>query len=873
MLCTVGFYSYEGLCMYMAGRRRASSMMLVLLFLTSLFIGFSNAEEQETSLELSIIDDSSTMWFTGEESVEFQTLLTNPSTTDKILTTSSACEGSVFVYDETGDEVYSTSFDCSRSDSTITVLSSSMIVLDSIAWDFTETNGSKLESGTYTLSVDYPELSFTANKEIRIQSSTTLFEDFELHLKPVHMDGDYLNGSLFVAYFHYLGENPFDTSEISTCIIQVNYGSYQDASLPCFHGRNIIMPYEIVHIGFIQPDASFFTGQTSLNIHTPDNSLSSSILIDSTRSTNNQPWTVEVQNTLEGEQSTSQPIGLVLDLSHSDSSTHEIDFTSSCTTRLDVINEFGQSVYSSSTEAVCNEIDLTMVVEEGEHELIQLPLWWNVDNQQCVLPSGEYTLIASLPEYQMFDLQHIQLRQAEDLECGTNELLFEIQHEQTSQTNMKVIASLDDSNASSLRWRTPCAVQANILDEQANLVRMEMLVCDDFDGRLIHIPENPPHSFVIEFDLAMVDNTLASLENGDYTVEFVIPHQYTSSSAVELEWISDVFAQPEQIDDSPEPQQESEIIVGQWMGVKTTSGTCWMIGNEDEQLKLYDVSSSMSEWSPQANWIGTYEVLETILETEPCAPYDARSFVIINVIEETLSVEEQEDESVVPVTDVPEEELLSPVVTGAITVVVSTSLLGLLVAFILGNESLRIPTTAAGLWLFALVGKTHETSDGKYQRGRLIGYLTANPGCHFRALMAALEMSNGQITHHIRILEAEERIWRKEDGRLVRYYPYTSHLNPMTAIDDLPIPPLSPDPNSLQGKILNLLDEDGQLGDFPTQSELAKRLSKSQQLISHHLRTLQKYGLVEMRKMGIKNRYKLTKEAIFLLETNDDFAQ
>ena len=67
------------------------------------------------------------------------------------------------------------------------------------------------------------------------------------------------------------------------------------------------------------------------------------------------------------------------------------------------------------------------------------------------------------------------------------------------------------------------------------------------------------------------------------------------------------------------------------------------------------------------------------------------------------------------------------------------------------------------------------------------------------------------------------------------------------------------------------MDADGPMGEFPTQAELAKRLEKSQQLVSHHLRTLQKFGLVEKRKMGIKNRYKLTREAIFLLETNDDF--
>ena len=173
--------------------------------------------------------------------------------------------------------------------------------------------------------------------------------------------------------------------------------------------------------------------------------------------------------------------------------------------------------------------------------------------------------------------------------------------------------------------------------------------------------------------------------------------------------------------------------------------------------------------------------------------------------------------------------------------------------------------------MLALVGKTHETSDGRFQRGRLIGYLTANPGCHFRALMAALSMSNGQITHHLRLLENQELIWRINDGRFVRYYPLNNSLYPGMNPDDLPVPPLSPDPKSLQGKILTLLDDEHQVGEFPTQSELAKKLEKSQQLISHHLRTLQKYGLVEKRKMGIKNRYKLTKEALFLLETDIDY--
>ena len=120
-------------------------------------------------------------------------------------------------------------------------------------------------------------------------------------------------------------------------------------------------------------------------------------------------------------------------------------------------------------------------------------------------------------------------------------------------------------------------------------------------------------------------------------------------------------------------------------------------------------------------------------------------------------IEQQNEEEEVALT-VPEkqEAPLNPVVISVGVVVASSGILSLLVALIATNESWRIPTTTAGLWLLGLVGRTSETSDGRYQRGRLMGYLTANPGCHFRALMAALEMSNGQITHHLKILEDEE---------------------------------------------------------------------------------------------------------------------
>ena len=304
----------------------------------------------------------------------------------------------------------------------------------------------------------------------------------------------------------------------------------------------------------------------------------------------------------------------------------------------------------------------------------------------------------------------------------------------------------------------------------------------------------------------------------------------------------------------------------------TEQGTCWIIETPQEGQLLLS-KAALGSWMPQQGWTGTYDAVST--DAAPaCAMFQAPSIELLSIETEAAPAapaqsEEAAKETILQSSDEP----LIAIAPTLIMVVTTTSLLSLLVTIVLGNESIRIPSTAAGLWFLGMVGRTHETTDGRYQRGRLMGYLTANPGCHFRALMAALDMSNGQITHHLRILENEEVIWRRKDGRLVRYYPLTNTMSPAMSEEELPVPPLSPDPNSLQGKILTLLDADGPMGEFPTQAELAKRLEKSQQLVSHHLRTLQKFGLVEKRKMGIKNRYKLTREAIFLLETNDDFSR
>ena len=71
-----------------------------------------------------------------------------------------------------------------------------------------------------------------------------------------------------------------------------------------------------------------------------------------------------------------------------------------------------------------------------------------------------------------------------------------------------------------------------------------------------------------------------------------------------------------------------------------------------------------------------------------------------------------------------------------------------------------------------------------------------------------------------------------KDGRKVRYYP--ASIDSSVSDDDLPVPVLTPDPNSLQGQILQILDiHENEILNL-SQKELSDKLETSQQLVSYH---------------------------------------
>ena len=563
-------------------------------------------------------------------------------------------------------------------------------------------------------------------------------------------------------------------------------------------------------------------------------------------------------------------------MSNDGQDTVSLKFTDSCRAEMWIVDEAGDIMFDSRMLKNCNALELDYILDENEQVQFTLPDWTFTDLEGCEVASGDYTMVAEIPEFHLSSIQTIHYEKVTSTLCK-KPLSVEMMPEITSiEGGFDLVLEVSPLNDEvDLRWIGPCAVMITIIDlSTIEEVHSQALMCDSYDGRHFVLPsdDNAAPLQLQVGSVDMLDMEFQPLPDGEYQMVLSLETNPQTRAGFVFSWpIADEETPMEQ---SVEVvvEQQSRLLSGTWSGLQTEMGTCWMFESPDEGQLLLS-SAILGQWVPQQGWSGTYEVVDSPA-ARACANFQAPSFQVRSIEAETpievttppADIAEKE------ATVTPQEQVVS-LAPSVLVVVTTGSILSLLVTLVFSNESLRIPSTAAGLWFLGLLGRTHETTDGRYQRGRLMGYLTANPGCHFRALMAALDMSNGQITHHLRILESEEAIWRRKDGRLVRYYPLTNSLYPSMAEDDLPVPPLSPDPNSLQGKILTLLDRDGPLGEFPTQAELAVRLEKSQQLVSHHLRTLQKFGLVEKRKMGLKNRYKLTREAIFLLETNTDFTR
>jgi len=851
-----------------ARTRLLVASMLVLL-LASL-VPVQADGETPVRLETELINAPVTPWYGSGDVVELSSALVNDGVQTSI-TEDPSCGTVLMVLDQSGTTIIDEGTTC-RGQSRGLDVASGTTTLDSHTWNLEDASGNLVAPGTYTVTVELAGSELSSSVEVNVQQNAGLPSELVYSSTLAYRGDSVAVGEPIILSYKVYNPTalPIELSVTDECKLLITFESNLFGP-SCTPVVETIEPFSAFALGHSLLYATQ-QGDSSVTVATPDGmTINTHSFTVSQGELASEPLESSI-STLSESYIQGELLEGSMNLKNVLDESVLLQFTNTCRMTYWVVDSLGDIVFDTLSQSNCNNAGYDMVLGPSEVSMFAMQGWAFADSQGCAIRTGAYVVVTEVPEFGYFASKEIDFRRTNSVNCDSSPLpVLDIEIETNEENVVEFELLLNgDVSGSEIHWLEACKATLQMWD-----VNLESKIIDK--NILCSSDESIDDSLQITsadtLRFSITDLDQYEFTEGEYRVRLHLAIDQDIDAEQTFTWPLPVedTQEVEAIDNEGTPVQQIVLITGTWNDVSTSDGTCWMIEDAEENVRMMS-SNSIETWSPERGSSGMYEAVQTEANT-PCSRFTADSYQIQSIVDEQPFVIEEpvtETKDTADVVPTNEETIpdWAPQAVAAVTIGALLSMLGF-AAF--NNEALRVSVTLSGLWILGLMGRTSETTDGRFQRGRLMGYLTANPGCHFRALLSALDMSNGQLSHHLRVLEQEESLWRRKDGRLVRYYPLTNNLHPMLEDEDLPVPILAPDPLSLQGKILLVLDQDGELGDFPTQAELAKRLDKSQQLISHHLRTLEKYGLIEGRRMGMRNRYKLTKEAMFLLETNEAF--
>lgn len=136
-----------------------------------------------------------------------------------------------------------------------------------------------------------------------------------------------------------------------------------------------------------------------------------------------------------------------------------------------------------------------------------------------------------------------------------------------------------------------------------------------------------------------------------------------------------------------------------------------------------------------------------------------------------------------------------------------------------------------------------------FTRGRIYEHIRMNPGEHYRAIKKTLELSNGSLTYHLKVLETENYIKSRTDGMCKRFYPVGMKIT-------------KDQPNNIQELILRKISEKPSI----TQKELAQLIGIDVSTVNYHINMMTGAGIIRSEKIGRTKHYKIDYEVDIIAE-------
>ena len=894
----------------MKGRESASRLLIIglaFVLLAPLAITSASADANDIQLVISIDEPpTGAAWYDGGETLSMLISVKNTGSTTQSIEYNPSCPVEIEILNH-DDELFTSLRDhrvCLQQRRAIDIPAGQTRNLDTFDWDWQNSSGSIITSGDVTLNFNFESGLATYTESIQFQRSPVLIENLVLQVNtapPISGGLDYLSGESVYSHVSLTnsGSNSITIDTDEGCMVTIQVNTFESSNPPsmtdlgCGSGTTLgvgeSLPLGWLIWDFTSQGEQITSGQWSIEVATTGlsglaSTFDATLAIGEARPEAPAELTVSLlgDGGADGIITDADNIQVKTELINSAGTSAELQFNNSCIVSIQLISEEGMITKDSRLNDICETEFSELKIDPASQYTLDQRMWSMNAENSCELNDGSYLMVVTVPEYGisteylinydggdsgpacLASMQDTSLTEFRVIELLTNNL-------GTNQESITFQIRLDNQIDLDIHWPQECRLTftlQRIGESQPHQIWNEQ--CGESGGLMETIAAGngiPFDPFTIEF---------GQLNQGTWSlfIETTGTPRFTTQ-------LAHTWNPPTQLEDEQNSEEESEsdttgetlgqedatplswMAEGSWQYVTTDVGGCWILIDVDGIEHAYS-STLIENWKPLPNHRGAYWVEESTSASTACASWLSH-IVVAEVLGEaqvasTDSSTDTEVASETPVISIP---AAAPTI---IAVIASTGLLALIIGAVTQVEWIRIPATKYGLALLGLVRKTKE-SGGEYQRGRIVAYIELHRGIHFRALLGALQMSNGQLTHHLSVLESDERVWRRKDGRKVRYYP--ASIDSRTPDDDLPVPVLTPDPNSLQGKILQILDiHENEILNL-SQKELSDKLETSQQLVSYHLKSLEDWGLVEKERVAMRYRYRLTDRALILLNSGD----
>jgi DNA-binding MarR family transcriptional regulator len=195
----------------------------------------------------------------------------------------------------------------------------------------------------------------------------------------------------------------------------------------------------------------------------------------------------------------------------------------------------------------------------------------------------------------------------------------------------------------------------------------------------------------------------------------------------------------------------------------------------------------------------------------------------------------------VTVPDVPDDRALPDVPPSAVLAV------GLLVTVAALGATEVGKTSLLGLLLPLYSKLRKEQILDHFTRGKIYGYILANPGDHYNAIQKALDIPNGTFAYHLQVLEKEGYIKSTREGINRCFFPAGVRL-----------PPQGSTLRAGQRMIIEKIMEEPGL----SQKDIANAIGVSPSTVSYHLKDLLEIGVVETERLGMRQKYYINRDLI-----------